>query len=836
MSELFENIFNENRVINLPTLLQNDKVVGLPWMSKSDISYIKTHPSIEFILLHIHNMLWNGTTAPKIRTTGIGSRILVLKAATGSGKSAVLPPMLYKFFRDKQYKGRILVTEPLKATVMDIPYQIIQYNKDFAIGNNIGYQTGSISMKPQKGILFATIGILLMKLKILTDEEILAQFSFIIIDEVHKRSIELDTCLFYIKRLLERNWEKHNCPFIILMSATFDETIYMDFYDVPKINYIEVVGSSYNITDHFSTFDVADIITYTVDLATQIHIQNLSDIDNDEKIRDILIFIQGRKQLNNIVKKIHLFNSSVMIHGKKRAIEWSNKQMEKYGGNENNHKYLLLPISAMSKELQMGGVDYRNLFSDISTVQVPVYKLDSDGKLTDEVLFTGNAGRRVIIGTNAIETGMTIESLKYCIDTGFVTNIMYNPNFSCKVIFNGPVTQANSTQRRGRVGRKAPGEFYALYTKHTFDALQINPFSDIIVVDITLFLLSVIINNTEAEIIHVHDIKNEHIKENRILFQKNKIDQYWYELVIKEQFDITKLDLMQYPSIDSINDAIQKLYALGFITHEFNPTVTGMYANKFRKLSIESIRMILAGYQHGAYILDLITIACFNEFKFTLGMGLKYTPENPLNIPEENVYYYYTMIFRDEFIEFLFIWNSFIEHISDINKNKNSLNNVHKWAESRNLDIKTLFSIASLRDEILTDMILIGLNPFYNSLQLPRFEYNLVNILRKNLTPDGIEEIRKIKACIYEGYKMNLTLYDDNKRKYFLVKGNIEVNLFSKMVNHVKIDRYYRKPKKIIISDYSMTKSMKTDGSYNFNAGVVSVLDGYVDIDITLLS
>jgi HrpA-like RNA helicase len=69
------------------------------------------------------------------------------------------------------------------------------------------------------------------------------------------------------------------------------------------------------------------------------------------------------------------------------------------------------------------------------------------------------------------------------------------------------------------------------------------------------------------------------------------------------------IDLIDKPSIQSMEFGYRKLYNLGFVDHNCNPTAIGYYALKIFKLPLECIRMIFAGYSNDVNIIDLITIA-----------------------------------------------------------------------------------------------------------------------------------------------------------------------------------------------------------------------------------
>jgi HrpA-like RNA helicase len=828
---------------NLPTLLKPGAVLPQKWMSSLQRASLNKIKSIEFLIDYLVDRAWDKDTPPKIKISGPGSRVLVLRSGTGTGKSTVIPANIYtKFFEERGLKKNIIVTQPTIVTTSDIPYQIVQNYKNLSIGENIGFQTGTLVRKPVKGVLFATVGILLQHLKLLTDEEFMKKYSYILLDEIHNRSIEMDTTMFYLKNLIERNYENPACPFLILTSGTFEPEIFMDYFKCPADAFLDVVGSSHPIQDNFAAFDVTDYIDYSVDLVEKIHLENLDDIKEKKAYRDIAIFVQGGAQIKKISEKIHLLNATVFSKGVQESKKHMNQQQAKWtkkGGasKPKDEEYYLVPIMLMSENIQKGEKDYQDLFTDTENISINIYEFEDAGGMTGKVLKTVPASRKVIIATNSAETGITIEGLKYCIDTGMVNESQFNPNFGCNILMNKNVTQASSRQRRGRVGRKDPGLFYTCYTKEVYDKMPPLSYPDIVKADVTNFVLDVILTETKTTL---EKVDSDKVTDKS--FQMNKFDQWWYELQSVKQFDSKKLDFIQYPAADSVSYAIEKLYGLGFIDHEYKPTLFGYLASKFRKVNIENIRMILGGYQHGANILDLITITCFLQAGHKLGIKKnKYIPRNVLGLSAEEAEKYFTLIFADEFVEYLFIWNDFMEEVETINKSlkkqksssyKQIREALPKWAEQNGFNYDVLVKIISSRDEMIVDLLNIGLNPFYNGLELTRGTYNLVNILRKDLT-EGLEEIRKIKKSIYEGYRFNLLKYDEEAKAYIAKYGHNKVNLSSKLLKPIKLDDDIQqsRPRFIIVSSVMLQSSSNNPGMYEFNGGDISVLDGFVDVD-----
>ena len=164
-----------------------------------------------------------------------------------------------------------------------------------------------------------------------------------------------------------------------------------------------------------------------------------------------------------------------------------------------------------------------------------------------------------------------------------------------------------------------------------------------------------------------------------------------------------------------------------------------------------------------------------------------------------------------------------------------------KWAKDNHFKINGLFEVIELRDEVIGDMLNMGMNPYFNGLELDRGTYNLVEILRRNLQ-EGMDEIVKIKKCIYEGYRFNLCIWNNSIKgyvnNYYHNVINIESKLLRPLGKEVKDDRDIKqiRPQTIIVANINVKSSITEKGLYEFSGDEVSVLDGFVDIDADFLN
>ena len=76
--------------------------------------------------------------------------------------------------------------------------------------------------------------------------------------------------------------------------------------------------------------------------------------------------------------------------------------------------------------------------------------------------------RKIVISTNLAETSLTVEGVRFVVDTGAHRPVRVEPRLAQGGMPTKPHSQAGIRQRWGRVGRKAPGWVFPLYTKGQF--------------------------------------------------------------------------------------------------------------------------------------------------------------------------------------------------------------------------------------------------------------------------------------------------------------------------------------------------------------------------------
>lgn len=605
-----------------------------PGMGESQDDLDKVKP-IDYIVEWFRK---KSSTAPK----KLSDRFVVALSTTGTGKSTTLPAELYlRLFRDKN----ILVTQPRIVTAIDIPKTIskVPVYGELVMGHNIGYQTGDYVKKPlKKGILFTTVGVLLQQLKTLPPDAFARKYKVIILDEAHERSTELDLVFYYIKNL-SRVVPLDAMPFVVCASGTMNIELYKKYFETDTVFIIQ--GDSYAIKNNFLEYDSNDLFSEMIKTLISI---NKSEGDRHKE--DIVLFVPTNGMINKIKKAVL---EAPALEG-------------------------LLAIGLDSSAMKQVSTEYVNVFDDIDTLK--------------------GVKRKLIIGTNSIETGITLETISYCIDTGFVNSIEYNPVVRLNILAVKPVTQAMSMQRRGRVGRIQEGSFYPLYSEETFKEMQEIQYPAMITSELTIPLLNI--------------------------------------LCATPGIDIKGLDTMAKLPTISISNGLNKLFTLGLINRSKKPTELGLIVNKFRQLTIENILMLLA--DPGS--IEVATIVCF----LTVGrQGILSREFRSFDLPSK-----IKKVLSCEWLEFLVCFEKLLEV-----QLTSSMEDVKKYCKDNGFQYESVISFIELRSNIMTDV--------YNSAGFKFSKQGsslleLVRMYEHTETDELRSRVHEFKEIFLESYRMNV--------------------------------------------------------------------------------
>lgn len=80
--------------------------------------------------------------------------------------------------------------------------------------------------------------------------------------------------------------------------------------------------------------------------------------------------------------------------------------------------------------------------------------------------------RKCIVSTNIAETSVTIDGVRFVVDSGKMKEMSYDPQTKMQRLKEFWISKASAKQRMGRAGRTGPGICYRLYADKKYDELE----------------------------------------------------------------------------------------------------------------------------------------------------------------------------------------------------------------------------------------------------------------------------------------------------------------------------------------------------------------------------
>ncbi|KAI0368890.1 P-loop containing nucleoside triphosphate hydrolase protein [Pilatotrama ljubarskyi] len=327
-------------------------------------------------------------------------QVLIVVGDTGSGKTTQMTQYLAEDgFADK---GRIGCTQPRRVAAMSVAKRVAE-EVGCRLGQEVGYTIRfEDCTSPETRIKYMTDGML--QRECLVDPDV-TQYSVIMLDEAHERTIHTDVLFGLLKKAIKRRPDLK----LIVTSATLDaEKFSKYFFGCPIFT---IPGRTYPVEILYTKEPETDYLDASLITVMQIHLS--------EPPGDILLFLTGQEEIDT-------------------ACEILYERMKALGPKV--PELIILPIySALPSEVQ-------------SRVFEP----------------TPPGARKVVVATNVAETSLTIPGIYYVIDPGFSKQNAYDPRLGMDSLVVMPISQAQARQRAGRAGRTGPGKCYRLYTEAAF--------------------------------------------------------------------------------------------------------------------------------------------------------------------------------------------------------------------------------------------------------------------------------------------------------------------------------------------------------------------------------
>ncbi|KAJ8917644.1 hypothetical protein NQ315_005091 [Exocentrus adspersus] len=336
----------------------------------------------------------------ELRKAVTDNQILIVIGETGSGKTTQITQYLAE--AGFTARGRIGCTQPRRVAAMSVAKRVAE---EFGcrLGQEVGYTIRFEDCTcPETIIKYMTDGMLLRECLMDLD---LKQYSVIMLDEAHERTIHTDVLFGLLKQAVTKRSELK----LIVTSATLDAVKFSQyFFEAPIFT---IPGRTFPVEVLYTKEPETDYLDASLITVMQIHLR--------EPPGDILLFLTGQEEIDT-------------------ACEILYERMKSLGPDV--PELIILPVySALPSEMQ-----------------TRIFEPAPPGS------------RKVVIATNIAETSLTIDGIFYVVDPGFVKQKVYNSKTGMDSLVVTPISQAQAKQRAGRAGRTGPGKCYRLYTERAY--------------------------------------------------------------------------------------------------------------------------------------------------------------------------------------------------------------------------------------------------------------------------------------------------------------------------------------------------------------------------------
>ncbi|NXP28795.1 DHX34 helicase, partial [Scytalopus superciliaris] len=252
-------------------------------------------------------------------------------------------------------------------------------------------------------LVFMTLGLLLRQVH---SDPVLGRYQVLVVDEVHERYLAGDLLLGALRHLLPARPTLR----LLLMSATCDPHLFARYFgDAPVL---QVPGRLFPIKVLYQPLPSEPRVPH---LDAGPYLRVLEAIDRchpPEERGDVLVFLSGAAEIAQVMGPAQVYA-------------------------QQTQRWVVLPL-------------HSNLPAE---QQDKVFHLPPPGV------------RKCILSTNIAETSVTIDGIRFVIDSGKVKELRYDGQAKVRRLQESWISRASAEQRKGRAGRTGPGTCVRLYSR-----------------------------------------------------------------------------------------------------------------------------------------------------------------------------------------------------------------------------------------------------------------------------------------------------------------------------------------------------------------------------------
>lgn len=362
------------------------------------------------------------------------SHFLLLTAQTGAGKSTILPIGLLENFAEK-LPGKILMTQPRRLAVLGVANRISEL-LDSPCGQTCGYKIHLENKTSQATRLEVVTEAILVRY--LQKDPILEDYSVVILDEFHERSVYTDLNLAFLKEAMQLRDDLY----VIIMSATINTQKILEYLSDGNCNCNNIINFVPVINIPGRLFPIQTV--YEPELTVEEAILNelYSTKSSVKKGEGILVFLPGIQAIKKCAENLY----ELLKQKEKTKLE-SKPEIE---------------ISILHSSINLKEQKY--------------------------IISGGNKNAiRIILSSAIAETSLTVPGITCVIDSGLARVNRINLSTGMENLITENESKFSAEQRKGRAGREKEGKCIRLWQENEARIEELAP--EILRTDLTSLVL-----------------------------------------------------------------------------------------------------------------------------------------------------------------------------------------------------------------------------------------------------------------------------------------------------------------------------------------------------------
>jgi hypothetical protein len=449
----------------------------------------------------------------------IHHNIIFITGSTGTGKSTQVPKLALYALKMYDYKmsGTAICTQPrIPPTVevasrisfeMGVPIIEIKENDKEKYSSDLFYiqykhsqnshikkYTNHLSLRlvTDGTLLEELINNPVLKVTVKTPVEnnrrtniygIDNLYDIVMVDEAHEHNTNMDLILTLMRQACMYN----NSLRLLIISATMDddEPIYRTFYKLVNDNILYPIKQPLTLHPIFggreidgkTNIDDYHINSYYLDRRFHISVPKQTTLYKIEEIYNdnIELLLTDNMKENARIAQEHSYETIKLICkqsviGDILLFSVGEAEIKEAIGELN--KILPANVVAIPFYSRMNP-KYRDIITDINknigkirNNKLKIAEEWGENYIDSKYMPEGSYKRAVIVATNVAEASLTIDTLKYVVDTGFEKVSRYDVNLDTDKMELERISESSRIQRRGRIGRVSDGIVYYMYGKN----------------------------------------------------------------------------------------------------------------------------------------------------------------------------------------------------------------------------------------------------------------------------------------------------------------------------------------------------------------------------------